>query len=241
MWIAHNVYADPGNFQHMLSGPSAVYPAGGASQTLSWTGDTQQLIARWTLSTAYLNSAQGRWFKILAAFNGYVPSGVWLQVKITFPAGTPLTVVGSGQEMAVAFNGKLQDIGTIQIPPWLAAAGDLEPVDLSLYARATGGNSISFSYLQVTPLDGYRMLIPRGYGASYGIRVVDDTINNYLYTDGWTPPGKTGHYTAVGDPIRLIPGKLQRLYFLQKGDSGDIATSRELSVKLFYRPRRASL
>jgi hypothetical protein len=239
IWMAHNVYADPANFQHYIPGASAAYPSGGASQSLTWTGDTQQLIARWTLNTAYLNSALGRWFKVLAVTNTYSLYGIWLQAKITYPSGSPLTVVGSGQETALTDGMPLQDIGTIQIPPWLTAAGNLEAVDLCIYARKTGGGSMNFNYLQITPLDSYRILRPRGYELSYQQKLVDDSINNYLYLDD--PSGKAGYYTAVGDPIKLIPGKLQRLYFLQMGSSGDILAARSIMTKLFYRPRRASL
>lgn len=250
VWLAHNAEADPANFQHLLEGEAVSYGgvdavnaaySGGKARIFTWAGDNQVLIARWALDTTYLNRAGGKWFKALAVFTGTPGAGIRLQMKITFPSGTPLTIVGSSQEVAVDYWAKLQDIATLQIPPWLVGSGDLAPVDLSLYARKTGGGTINIDYLQITPLDSYRILQPQGYGASYTIRIVDDGVAEQLYTDGWSPSGKTGHYVGIGSQIRLKPGKTQRIMFLQKGDTGDISTSRTLSVKAFYRPRKATI
>lgn len=249
IWLSHNVRSTPDLFQHMIEGESASFGgsdienvaySAGKFRTFTWSGDTQALIARWALDTTFLNRANKRWFKILAGFTSTISAGIRLQSKITFPSGTPLTVVASSQEV-VTTTSKIQEIGELQIPPWLLSSGDLSAVDLSLYAKKTGGGSVSIDYLQITPVDGYRVLMPRGYGAAYQIRVVDDGINEQLWTDGWSGGGKTGHYTAVGKNLKLIPGKLQRIYFLQSGDTGDINITRLLNVKAFYRPRRRGL
>lgn len=248
VWLAQNVFSDPANFQHMLEGEAVSYGgsnsasasySGGYTRSFSWAGDTQAIMARWLLNGTYLSRSAGRWFKILAAFGADPGAGIKLQCKITFPAGTPITVVASSQEVTLATYGRLQDIGTLQIAPWLAGETSLTDVDLTLYARKVGGGAIAIDYLQVTPLDGYRLLVPRGYGAAYTIRLVDDGIGKVVWTDGWTPAGKTGHYTTSGDALMLYPGRAQRIYFLQSGDSGDIAITRLLNVKIFYRARYA--
>lgn len=252
IWIANNVYSDPANFAHMIeaesaaaggSNSSASGTSGGQIRTFTWTGDAQVLIGRWVLSTAFLNRARGRWFKVLSRIYNTFGGGQRLQAKITFPSGTPTTVVGLSQEVPIDLYASITEIGTLQLPPWLvAASGDLAPVDLTLYARKPGGGSIQLDFLQVTPLDYLRQLIPRGYGASYQVRLVDDGIEGSLWTDGWTPAGKTGHYIALGSPIMVHPGKAQRLVFLQTGmffNEADI--DRVLNVKVFYRPRRWTL
>lgn len=250
IWMGHNAEADPANFQHWLEGEAVSYGgsdvvsasySGGKYRTFTWAGDNPINIGRWTLDTTFLNRAGGKWFKALCAFVGNPGAGFRLQLKVTFPAGTPLTVVGSSQEVSIDQYARLQDIATLQIPPWLVGSGDLTPVDLSLYARRSGGGSIMIDYMQLTPLDSYRILQPQGYGTSYTIRIVDDGINETLYTDGWSPSGKTGHYVGIGSQIQLKPGKTQRIIFLQKGITGDISIARTLSIKAFYRPRKATL
>jgi hypothetical protein len=245
LWTALNSESDPVNFGHILEGESAsggttvanTYCSNGNYQSFTWTDSIQGILGRWALDTTYLNRAGGNYFKVLAAFANAPTAGTRLQCKVTFPSGTPLTVVGSSQEVGLS-TAKIQDIGTIQLPPWLVGAGDLAPVDLTIYRRKTGGGSLSLDYLQITPIDGYRVLRPKGYGASYTIRVVDDGINEYLYTDGWTPSGKTGHYVGTGERLRLMPEKTQRIYFLMSGDTGDVSIERQLTVKAFYTPVR---
>jgi len=249
IWLGHNVRSTPDLFQHMIEGESASYGgsdvvnaaySAGKLRTFTWAVDTQTIIARWALDTTFLNRANKRWFKILAGFTNGISAGIRLQSKITFPSGTPLTVVASSQEV-VTTTSRIQEIGELQIPPWLLSSGDLSAVDLTLYAKKTGGGSVSIDYLQITPVDGYRVLMPRGYGAAYQVRVVDDGISDQIWTDGWSGGGKTGHYTAVGKNLKLVPGELQRIYFLQNGDTGDIDITRLLNVKAFYRPRRRGL
>ncbi len=245
IWTALNSESDPANFGHILEGEAATGGttvvnascSNGNAQSFTWTDSIQAILGRWALDTTYLNRAGGNYFKVLAAFAGSPAAGTRLQCKVTFPSGTPLTVVGSSQEVGLS-NARIQDIGTIQLPPWLVGAGDLAPVDLTIYRRKTGGGSLSLDYLQITPIDGYRVLRPKGYGTAYQIRVVDDGINETLYTDGWTPSGKTGHYVGTGERLRLAAGKTQRIYFLMSGDTGDISINRQLTVKAYYTPVR---
>lgn len=249
VWVGHNAEADPVNFQHILEGEAVSYGgtnsanaaySGGYARNFAWAGDYQQLIGRWALDTTYLTRAGGKWFKILGMFTSAPSAGTRVQVKIMFPSGTPLTMLASSQEVTLgAVN--LQDLGMLQIPPWLVGVENQSGLDLCLYARRTGGGSLGLDFVQVTPVDSYRVLTPQGYGAAYQVRIVDDGVSDTLYTDGWAGGGKTGHYVGVGAAVLLKPGKLQRLMFLQSGDTGDTLAARTLSVKAFYRPRRLTL
>ncbi len=252
IWISLNVYSNPSTFQHVLEGESAIALqsgitnqavsgySGGNIKNFSLTIENQTPLVRWELNTAYLNAANKRWFKILAVFASSTHQGIRLQARIMFPVGTILTTVASSQEVLLS-NVLIQEIGEIQIPPWLLSSGDLAPVDLVLFGQKSGTANMQIDFIQISPVDGYRVLIPRGYGAAYGVRIVDDGINEQIYTDGWSGGGRTGHYTAIGKPLRLIPGKTQRIYFLQQGSTGDANITRMLSVKAYYRPRRSGL
>jgi hypothetical protein len=115
--------------------------------------------------------------------------------------------------------------------------GNLYPLYLELYYELSGGGSVSLDFLALLPLDGYRKLEPRGYGLGYNARLVDDMIEGYVYTDGWATSGKTPHYLGFGDPIRLWPGRDQRLYFYADKNTGVPDIDQTWSVRAYYRPR----
>lgn len=252
LWISHNVHSNPTTFQHVMEGESAIALQGGITNQAAsgysggyvkefvLTSANQIPLVRFELNTAYLNAANKRWFKVLGVFSSSAHQGNRLQLKIMFPVGTILTTVASSQEVLLSA-ARIQELGEIQIPPWLLSSGDLAPVDLVLFGQKSETAYMGIDFIQISPIDGYRVLIPRGYGAAYGVRIVDDGINQQLYTDGWSGGGKTGHYTSIGKPLRLIPGKAQRLYFLQQGNTGDANITRVLSVKAYYRPRKSGL
>lgn len=250
VWVAHNAYSDPANFQHIIEGEasavgSAVADAscsGGYRQTLSWAGTTGTA-GRWTLDSTFLSRTRGQWFKVFARVSGLTPGYYRVQCKLMFPASTPLTDVATSQEVLLS-DRHLQEIGTLQLPPWLPGETNLAPIALVLQARradGVAGGSFNLDYLHIIPLDGYRLLKPKGYGAAYNIRLALDEINGNVWTDGWAGAGKTGHYTVFGVPIGLVPGRVQRLYFLQDEATGFAPIERTMSVKVFYRTKRLSL
>lgn len=251
VYVGHNVWSNPATLTHILEGEAAAYAAGGADvasatcsggyyKSVTWSGDSLTQANRWVLSTSLLNACAGGWFRLLGRFT-YTDATVKLTPKITFPSGTPLTVVGEAPEVTLSNSYTLQDLGVLQIPPWLRGETDLYPVDLTLYGRRTGGGTFYLDFLQLTPLDGYRVLIPRGYGAAYGITLVDDGPAASVYTTGWGSSYKTGHYIPTGQPVMLFPGKAQRLYLLGTHSSGGSEIERTYTVSVSYRPRRLTL
>ena len=248
--IGHNVWSNPASLTHILEGENSDYSVGGSTVTSSscsggsyesvtWTGDTSVQAIRWALSTALLDACAGGWFRLLGRFQ-VTASGAKLTPKVTFPSGTPLTVVGEAQEVTLG-SGTLQDLGVLQLPPWLRGESSLYPVDLTIYARKTGGGTFGLDYIQLTPLDSYRVLTPRGYGAAYNVTLVDDGPTGSVYTTGWGSSYKTGHYIPTGGPVMLFPGRAQRLYFLGTNDSSGCEIDRTYTVSVSYRPRRLTL
>lgn len=246
--ISRNTRSSPGYFDHWLEGEDASYggtrnanssASGGYHQTFTESGDAQVQVARWTLDSTFLEYANKQYFKILAGFKSSTTSGIRVQMKIMFPSPTPLTVVASSQEVLLTTS-NLQEIGELQIPPWVINSSDLNPLELCLYAQKTGGFSFNLDYIQISPVDSFRKLHPIGYGVPYTYRLVDDGVNDQLYVDDGTE-NKAGHYTAIGNRIMLKPNCINEFYILQTGDTGDIDVARALSVILYYRPRRISL
>jgi hypothetical protein len=160
---------------------------------------------------------------------------VYVQPKVMFF----LTPVFEGPEVLLDDTERLQDLGVVQLPPWLPGETSQASVTLALYLRKTGGGTLYTDFLQLSCLDGWRRLSPRGYGLPYNCRLVDDGIASLVWTDGW--PGKAGHYIGYGRPIHVWPGKAQRLYFLVDSETRTAQIERIYDVWINYRPRRLTL
>lgn len=248
VFVAHNVLSDPANFSHMLEAEAA---SGGTTtadttcsndsrKALSWTNTAESELLTWTLSTAVLNACRGNYFRLLARF-ATTPAytDLWVRVRIKFS----LTTIWEGPQVLLNNVYNLQDLGVLQLPPYLVGAGDIYPLNLVLYGQrnVSGTHSLSLDFVQLSPLDGWRKFSPRGYGLAYGVRLVDDGIEGQTYTEGWATAGKTGHYIGSGERIMVWPNARQRLYFLHDGISGVAAIDRTLRVQGFYRPRRLTI
>lgn len=247
-FFAHNVLSDPASLTHMLEAEAAsggtttadATCSNGNRKSLGWTGTAETELLNWSLSTALLNACRGNYFRLLARFDS-APSytDVWIRLRIKFS----LTTIWEGPQVLLNNAYSLQDLGVLQLPPYLVGAGDIYPLNLVLYAQrnSSGTHGLSMDFVQLSPLDGWRKLSPRGYGLAYEVRLVDDGIEGQTYTDGWGIAGKTGHYIGSGERIAVWPAALQRLYFLHDTMSGSAAIERTLSVKAFYRPRRLTI
>jgi hypothetical protein len=246
-WIARNVLSDPANLTHILeaeagSGGTTQADAtcsGGNRKDFSWSATTEQELLSWDLSTALLNACSGNYFRVLARFLSMSYSDMWMRWRIKLV----LTTIWEGPQFLLTASAPIQDLGVLQLPPYMVGAGDLYPLALVLCAqrKQSGTHYLYLDFAQLSALDGYRKLSPRGYGLEYQARIVDDGIGGFTYTDGWSPAGKTGHYVSTGERITVTPGRLQRIYFLHDTVAGSAAIERTLSVKAYYRPRRLTI
>ena len=250
VFIGHNVYADPSDLDTILEGEDADSPAGagtgdadcsdGKYKDTATLAAAQANIMDWDLSSSLLGHCKGRWFRLLMRLRGTGgSSGTDIQPKILFA----VSPVSEGEEVRLNSSHYLQDLGVVQLPPWLQGMdADLYSVTLALYGRrASATGELAVDFVQVTPMDGYRVLRPRGYGCSFGVRLVDDGIGGWLWTDGWSGDQRTGHYFGEGQSIALVPGKDQRIYFLMTNSSMACEILRTASVRVYYRPRRVAM
>ncbi len=232
---------------NVLEAEDADYPTTGNSSNAGYSGGatkalalpaTAGYIARWDLSTDVMTACKGQWFRLMAGFTSAPAAGTWIKMKLTFPAGSPLTVVAESPWMQMDGVNTLQEIGTLQIPPWLPGETNLSNLTLALYGYLAATGNQGLDYIQLFPMDGFRKLTPLGYGLGYQAKLIDDGIAGNLYAD-WGGE-KSGYYVGTGE-IKLQPGKAQRLYFLCTSQTGGSGIDRTGSVKMFYRPRRAGL
>lgn len=238
-YINHAVWSDLTTVGHILqgeavaSGGSTVVSAtasGGGYRSVTWTGDTSQEVLTWTLSTALLNAMQGNYARMLARFVT-ITAGIWFKWKVKLEG----SVIAETEEVLSTAEA-IQDLDTLQLPPYLVGAGDLYPLTLTLCARKAGGGTIGLDFVQIGVLDGFRKLHPRTYGHQYNARLVDDGMLKLVYKDGAATAGKSGHYKGAGE-ITVWPNRLNTLYFLWTRETGAAAIDRTIQVRIYHRPR----
>ena len=247
IYLAHNVNSAPASLPHIIEGEAATlgtvrsYAAANSSGyaiSASWSGAADSRLFSWALSTALLNGFRGNPARVLCRFSTAPMEDTFVTLKAT----ASLTAIYESAPMLLSAN-ILQELATLQLPPYMVRSGDLYPLALELWARhnSSGTKTMYVDFLQFSPVDSWRRYYPFGYNLGYQARLVDDGIGDEIYTDGWTPAGALGNYIGFGDPIRLIPGKAQRFYLLWRNDSGGSEITRTLTAKLYYRPRRLTL
>jgi len=207
----------------------------------SWSGDAETRIANWAISSSDLDTFTGRYYRVLMHLGGYVLNGTWVRVKLMLPASTPLTTIYEGDLVELNSGVKTQDLGVVQIPPWLPGETGLEALALSLWGRKIGGGSLNGDYLKLLPADAYRELIPAGYGSYMGTRVVDDQITDRLWNEAGDGTDKTGHYYVRGNRQYLWPGMDATLYVKTTTSSRTMTDAIQGAVRVYYRPRRLSV
>lgn len=249
LWIGQN-WTDPDNFSHILEGESSSLGTQQASASCSngyymqksLVSGSEADVYKWTLSAAYLNACRAGWFKILARWYGSPRTDVKYRLKLQFA----VTDIWKTGQITLDTSRALQirDMFTLRLAPWLLGQTSLASLDLILSGYQTTGSTINLNldFLQVTPLDGWRMLECSGYGVLQNSRMIDDGVNQVAYIDSGAGSDKAGYLVGYGSPIVLYPGKKQKLYFLMHSVYGDTAEiDRTAAVKLFYRPRRRTI
>jgi hypothetical protein len=244
IWLSQNVYSNPLTFPHILEGETSTLGvletgaysthSGAQGRQINWSGTSLTKCFAWPLSTALLNAARGSNMRVMIKWNT-PPSEAFAQLTIS-----DVDVLWTSPlELLPAWD--LAELATVRLPPYLIRAGDLYPLTLNLYLRSTAAptNACTVDFIQFSPVDGFRHYRHWSDDLPAAASLVDDAITDELYVQH--PSGKAGSFIGYGEPLRLWPGRDQRLIFLAMSSSGICEVTRTLSIKLFYRPRRLSL
>ncbi len=247
-------WTDPANHVHILEGEDSTAGSDVSNATCSGAYYNRVALASgaeadlqiWTLSAAMLNACKGSFYKLLVRLpnaSAAPLTDVRFRLKLQYTSNT--TIWQSGQ---ISFDTNrayaLRDMFTLRLPPWLPQQTGLAALTMVLTGQQSTGSSINvdIDFIMITPVDGWRFLEPIGYGVAQNSRILDDGIYSDLYVDDGSATGKVGIYVGYGSPIMLMPGKLQRLYFLMHANGSYTAEiARTISVKLYYRPRRRTI
>lgn len=198
---------------------------------------TGALVAEWEFPSSSTREWEGTWRAFaVGTFNTHAT--YWLESRVIvteLDAGEPIS-----PEVTITAADHLVDLGTIELPPWPKVEPPAVPYLFNLQLRCDGQYETTLDYVLFIPTDlGFRDLVYRAYNAVYQQYTVDDGINDEV----------AAHYAAragsivrgVGKRPFLVPGRAQRLYFLQAGDQGDALKARTVSVRVEYAPRFALL
>ncbi len=246
VWVGQN-WTDPANFVPVLEAESgtggtivanANYSNG--NYTTHTLTTTEADLLSWTLNAAFLNACKGNYYKAVLKTDSTITGNMKFRLKIKWNVST---LWQSDQIQIGSPVLAVSDLVTFRLPPWLPALSALDGVDLIITAQSTSGSHpLRVDWLQLMPTDGWRQLSYIGYGLANGRRIVDDGVRGYLYEDDAAGAGLIGNMVGYGSPIKLYPGKDQRLYFMLHAIAATTSEiTRTISVKLFYRPRRLSL
>lgn len=198
---------------------------------------TESLVGEWQFASTATRTWEGAWFAF-AVGRFARGSTYWLEARIietTLDETTPLSPPVS----AVAPD-RVIPLGRIELPPWPKMRSQAVPYLFDLQLRSNALYETTLDYVLFLPSDaGLRHVAYQQYNAVYQQLTVDDGINDEV----------AAHYSARagtvvqgrGQSLRLVPGRNQRLYFLQIGDQGDAWAERTMSVRVEYAPRFALL
>jgi hypothetical protein len=208
----------------------------GAYKALSWTGTAEEELIWWQVDRAVLGLGGGRYYRPLMRFFPAPTAGdVWLKLRIQ--SGTMPVWEGPWQRLSPGV--ELQELSSLRLPPYLAGETHLLPLYLMVLGRRSAGGSTSLGvdYLHLAPLDGWRKLVTRGWGMGADAVLEDDGFQDCVYLNE-SGEYKTD-YLVYGEPPRLYPGRLQRLYYLMMNrDTLAAEPGRGFRLRLYYRPRR---
>ncbi len=247
IWIGHNVFSDPDNMEHVweaedadsiLGSPVATPSAdcsGGAYMTVTEAGSAEVCMFRYNLTSAELEDLNAKRFRFLAKFVGAIPA-MYVRLAVTYPAGSTTTELESGDTVLLNTDDLTQEIGELQLPPWLTKLSNWQGVSVCVYGRKTGGFTLNVDFFQPTPTHSFRRLVPASGGVEYEESLVDEGSSGEVYHRAVSTLAKAAFYEASGsDCIMLYPGRAQRLYFLHESDGTEIDRVLQLQVQTYLR------
>ncbi len=250
-YVSANVFGEPGSFKCPWEGEDST---GGGTPTADadCSGSTASFMRRtwttaithtdnafvWSIATTYLRHGAGAWFRVLARLENTPPANCYAKLKIKFDGTTPLTTLYEGPEILLDTNRKLQDLGSIQLPPGYIT-GDPTALALILSLRHTGTSQLDLDFIQLCGPDGVHRFDQQGYQLAIGDIVTDDGPEGAVYIE--TTGGYTQHiFSDYGQPIYAWPGRDMRLRLLFDEGSG-MVISRTMTATVNYRPRRVTV
>ncbi len=189
--------------------------SGGTYSSFDFTSVTPAKFATWNIANAHVYG--GKAYRAVAvSFLGIgFASSMNYMLKLTSSTDDVFFQTDWVSPVETAVN--YLDLGVVVLPPFQGKLTAVEDIKLSLWGfrKAAGTTTFSIDYIYLLPIsEGYRALqnkLPVVSGA-WGSLVIDDPWNGVVYASSGSK--NLGTFEGMFAPIRLIPKKDQRLYFL---------------------------
>jgi hypothetical protein len=246
LWIGVNAHKGSAMPTHVLEGEDSTIAhtdnadgsaSNGYYASKALSGTSLQAVYGWTISATEAAKLAGHAFHLLLRTPGS-NDGIYISARATFRGST----VALMETPEVRMNAdQVQDLGVLQLPPYLESETVLYNFDVLLYARGANGATVYLDYLLLMPLDGWRVYRPLASGIAQNGILKDDSMAGRLWIEGLAGTQRDVHYIAEGEPLQLTPGQDHRLIFLGANTSNASEPARTFAVKVFYRPRRLTV
>lgn len=240
--LPHMIQAETNEYGTASTVGSANCSSGSYSKTNLYAEDTETQLYQFTIPSASFAKMGGNYFDIIGRFfHTTSTASTFLKAKLYINGLTP---VFESQSSEMDEDTEIQSFGLVKMPPISTRLTDYVDLRLDLIFERSACTSYNLDYVQISPVDGHRVLRSIAWDVDDGDLIVDDGELDFAYqTSDNVGSDKAGIYTTEGQPVHLWPNENQRLYFLI--DSSSIAVGTDIlfttKVRIKYRPRRLSI
>ena len=237
--IAVNAYSDPSLFTHIIEGEDASSGGTTVASGTSSGGNTRNITVnttgsmQWALAGSQLQKTDGRHFRLLCRLASVTGTGVYIQAQVREKYGnTPLYY---GDEVFVDDPINFLDLGVFPLPP---SRGNVSWDDMVLHfsLRSSSSTTISFDFIQLTPLDSYAKISQLGNQLANNETITIDPIEQAIYASDAGPI-----YASSQPWAYLYPNQLQRIIFLVDDDLGTPDVDDTMEIRVYARSRRLTI
>ncbi|MCB1715033.1 MAG: hypothetical protein KDK05_07850 [Candidatus Competibacteraceae bacterium] len=246
IYMAIGKFSDPSLFTHQYEAENATGLGSVVSDSSASSGVgyrrfnsyTAESICSWPLT--FRQEQTGRTYRVLARFRNYGTT-VNSYARVYLRNQNNSQGFWIGEEVFLdrsVTSSSFVDLGILPIPPAVRGSTSLT-VNLAFAIRSSASATVDLDFVQITPLDEYRVIRPAAFSLTANQKIVDHGVDELTYVDA----GSSTLYPldiGTGNYIHLYPGVAQRLYFSRmRTDGANLADF--LNVKVYYRPRRLTL
>lgn len=201
------------------------------------------LTTSWGTVATYGRSLAGRRYVALLRTAVSPPADTYAQLLVQDVNGLATLHEGS----PVALDGQLSALGSFVLAPALIGQSGVSAVGVTLKAKRVGSTgTLQLDFMHLLPADSFLVLRLVRQDTYYSTAANDSIVWDGMERQAWRAvasgigAGKQPLVSWQGD-IMLIPGRTQHLYFLMRLMDRTHVITHNLSVRVYYRPRRLAL
>ncbi|MFZ2488666.1 MAG: hypothetical protein WAZ19_11135, partial [Anaerolineae bacterium] len=253
--IAHNHRSSPFTYPYQLEAEVASAIGGAVptppTHTANWVGTSEVIAFQWAgafpslIPQAMITDAKSNWLRCIIATKNLaspIPLDALFRVEISVAGVSPIY---TSAQVSRQFGEQIIDVAIAQLSNYQLTAS--YPLHMKLfvqYPTSAGANQLVLDWMQLLPVDSYRILRTRsgelGITETLKDNQIDGTLTQEFFVPFPTLYEATPYYPEHGK-IMLIPNKDQRIYMIASGAFNDYSRSKTFSASVAYRHRRLTI